>query len=85
MTIQHEGAASAEQLAAASAGWLEVDARWVAGLWGLQATGEVKCVLGKIHVGVRHPELKPGQIIVGNLAHAIVPTGFSPKAERMDS
>ena len=41
----------------APAGWLEVDARWLASLWGLIATGEVKVILGKIHIGARHPTL----------------------------
>jgi len=60
--------------------WLEVDARWVAGLWGLRATGEVKCVLGKVHVGVLAPGARRGEVLVGELAQAIVPTRVRPKA-----
>lgn len=61
-------------------GWLEVDSRWLAGLWGLEPTGEVKCVLGRVHVGVRGLNVKPGQVVVGLLAHAVVPTGIAPKS-----
>ena len=60
--------------------WLEVDARGGAGLWGLRATGEVKCVLGKIHVGVLAPGAQRGAVLVGELAHAVVPTRVRPKA-----
>ena len=59
--------------------WLEVDAGWLAGLWGLQGTGEVKCVLGKIHVGVRAQGVKRGEVLVGELAAAIIPTRVRPK------
>ena len=59
-------------------GWLEVDARWLAGLFGLQTTGEVKTILGKIHVGVRHPSLTNGQVVGGQFIPALVPTGFAP-------
>ena len=59
--------------------WLEIDAGWVAGLWGLRATGEVKCVLGKIHVEVLAPGARRGEVLVGELAQAIVPTRVRPK------
>lgn len=59
-------------------GWLEIDARWLAGVFGLQATGEVKVILGKIHVGVRHPTLLKGQVVGGQFLTALVPTGFGP-------
>ena len=59
-------------------GWLVVDSRWVAGLFGLSATGEVKVVLGKVHVAVQHPSLVAGQVIEGTLATAFLPTGWKP-------
>ena len=59
-------------------GWLEVDARWLAGLFGLQATGEVKTILGKVHIGVRHLSLTKGQVVGGQFITALVPTGFGP-------
>jgi len=59
--------------------WLEVDSQWLAGLWGLKATGEVKCVLGKIHVGVRASGVRRGEVLVGEVGHAILPTRVRPK------
>lgn len=59
-------------------GWLQFDARWLASLFGMQPTGEVRVVLGKIHVGVSHPELQPGQVVEGMLTHTFLPTGFRP-------
>lgn len=61
-------------------GWLEVDPRWLATLFGAQATGEVRVILGKIQVGIAHPTLRPGQIVEGVGQHAFVPTGLRGKA-----
>ena len=60
------------------AAWLEFDARWLAAQWGLQATGEVKVTLGIIHVGVFLPasEFRPGEVVAGRAATAIVPSGL---------
>ena len=59
--------------------WLEGDAGWGAGLWGLRAAGGGECVLGKIHVGVLAPGAQRGAVLVGELAHAVVPTRVRPK------
>lgn len=58
-------------------GELEVAPEWLAGLFGLRYRGEVRVMLGKIYVSVQHPTLRPGQIVVGTLATAFVPTGWS--------
>ena len=60
-------------------GWLEIDARWLASLFGVQGTGEVRCVLSKIQVGIESTAITPGQIVEGHFMHAIVPTGVKPK------
>lgn len=65
--------------AKAASGWLEVDARWLAGLFGLRATGEVRVVLGTIQVGVEGAGLTEGLVVEGSLATAFLPTGWRPK------
>ena len=67
------------ETAGEQAAWLEVDSQWLAGLWGLKATGEVKIVLGKIHVGVRASGVRRGEVLVGEIGHAILPTRVRPK------
>ena len=67
------------EAAGEQAAWLEVDSQWLAGLWGLKATGEVKVVLGKIHVGVRASGVRRGEVLVGEIGHAILPTRVRPK------
>lgn len=65
-------------------GWLEVGPDWLAELWGLKATGQVKVIptggLPKIHVGVAGVA-HAGQIVTGLLARALVPTAIVDKAE----
>ena len=65
------------------AAWLEFDARWLAGQWGLQATGEVKVTLGIIHVGVQLPaeQFRRGEVVAGRAATAIVPQGLIRRAD----
>ena len=69
----------ARETAGEQAAWLEVDSQWLAGLWGLKATGGVKIVLGKIHVGVRASGVRRGEVLVGEIGHAILPTRVRPK------
>ena len=60
-------------------GWLEIDPRWVASLFGVQPTGEVKCVLGKVHIGIRAATITKGQVLEGLVAPAFVPMGLKVK------
>ena len=60
-------------------GWLHVDPSWLAGLWNLKATGEVRLVGGAIQVGVASPAIeRGGQVVVGMIATAFVPTAVLP-------
>lgn len=62
-------------------GWLEVNPTWVAGLWGLRATGEVRIVDGVIHVAVVGHGVRPGQVVVGMAATAVVPNGLMDRVD----
>ena len=67
-------------------GWLEIDVRWLAGLFYAEATGEAKVIPGvpmKIHVGIRSPAVPTkGAIMDGRLQQAFVPLGLAPKTPR---
>lgn len=60
-------------------GWLEIDPRWVTNLFQIEFTGEVKCVLGKVHIGVRSPHIVKGAIVHGTGSMAFVPHGIALK------
>lgn len=60
-------------------GWLEFDARWLASLFGLKATGEARVVLSKIQVGIEAADIESGEVLEGHFVPAIVPTGARPK------
>ena len=63
----------------AHAGWLEVDPRWLTHLFQVEATGEVRLVGGKIHVGIRAPQITTGQVVHGFGTMAFVPTGVGAR------
>lgn len=69
-------------------GWLEVGPSWIAGMFGLKATGDarVDILTGKLHVEVEDPNIKEGQVVEG-LANvftgrAIMPTGWKPMRDK---
>lgn len=84
MTIRKDGGGTAaDEEQPLRNGWLEFDARWLAGLFGLQGTGEARVMLGKVQVGVLARDIKSGDVLEGHFMHAVVPTGVTPKGQRL--
>lgn len=61
-------------------GWLEVDATWLAQLFGCRAVGEVTIYLSKIRIRVESSQVtEEGELLEGVFLNALVPTGIQQK------
>ena len=61
-------------------GWIEFDVTFLASMFGLKPTGEVKVILGKVHIGVEDGRVPAdGAVLEGLVTHTIIPTGVRPK------